>query len=500
MSIAVHHSLRQWRILSLACFITIISPAQSTTPQILPIQPLLLRVVAETPEREIGVIVQKTMPTADIATTVHALGGIITADLHIINGFAATLPAHALPGLARIPGVRWVSFDAPNVSTSCHQCIDVQQLQNTYIHSVRADQAWNQSPYVHGEAIGIAVVDSGINLQEDFYTIMGQNRLVAAVAFHNGYNASTYDGYGHGSHVAGVIGGNGRRSQGKYIGVAPMANIINVKVGDDLNQGQGTARTVVQGLQWILENKDHYNIRVVNLSLNSAIDESYHTSPINAAVEVLWFNKIVVVASAGNMGNGKLYPPANDPFIITVGATDEHGTSALNDDQIAHFSAYGNTIDGFTKPDIVAPGVNIVGPMGNHGMGMARDHSDHIVDNSYFRLSGTSAAAPIVAGAAALLLQDEPQLTPDQVKYRLMATANKNWPGYQSNKAGAGYVDVYAAIHGTTTQSANIGTTVSQLLQTGSEPITWGSVSWNSVSWNSVSWNSVSWNSDYWGN
>jgi len=113
-------------------------------------------------------------------------------------------------------------------------------------------------------------------------------------------------------------------------------------------------------------------------------------------------------------------------------------------------------------------------------------------------MSGTSMAAPMVSGAAALLLQDEPNLTPDQVKYRLMATANKTWPGYNAKKAGAGYLDVYAAVKGTTTASANTGTRASRMLWTGGQPINWDSVNWNSVNWNSVNWNSVNWNSVNW--
>ncbi|MEZ4729926.1 MAG: S8 family serine peptidase [Caldilineaceae bacterium] len=247
----------------------------------------------------------------------------------------------------------------------------------------------------------------------------------------------------------------------------------------------------------ILQYKSTYNIRVVNLSFNSTVAESYLTSPLNAAVEILWFNGIVVVVSAGNNGTATLYPPANDPFVITVGAADDKGTASIVDDTVAPFSAYGTTLDGFAKPDLVAPGRHIVSLLAANSTFQA-ERPGNIVDTKHFRMSGTSTSAPIVAGAVALLLQDEPNLTPDQVKYRLMATANKNWAGYNATKAGAGYLDAYAAVYGTTTQSANTGIYASRLLWTGPTPVTWGSVSWNSVSWNSVSWNSVSWNSVSW--
>jgi serine protease AprX len=292
------------------------------------------------------------------------------------------------------------------------------------------------------------------------------------------------------------VGGDGSESGGKYIGVAPMVNIINVKVSND--DGSAMIKDVVDGLQWVLENKDAYNIRVVNLSLNSSVAESYHTSPLDAAVEILWFNKIVVVTSAGNQGDGAIYPPANDPFVITVGATNDKGTYSLSDDIMASFSAYGQTSDGIVKPDLVAPGTNIIARLVNQNMGLASAHPSNKVADQYFRMSGTSVAAPMVSAAVALLLQDEPTLTPDQVKYRLMATANKNWSGYSATKSGAGYLDVDAAVHGTTIQSANTDVMASQLLTTGSTPITWGSVGWNSVGWNSVGWNSVGWNSVGW--
>ena len=491
------------------------------------VQPELLQQVALAERQHtninVYVIVQKAITDAHnqaSETLIRQLGGHITLDLRIINGFAAVLPARVqtIVTLGSSALVKWVSLDAPIEQTQCSNCIDTKNLANTYIRAIGADKVWNELPYLQGQGIGVAVVDSGVNPQQDLYTIMGQNRLVAAVAFNTGWNKSTSDAFGHGMHVAGIIGGNGSRSSGVYTGVAPFANIISVKVSDDVGDpannradaGSGKASSVVAGLQWILDNKNAYNIRVVNISINNSVAESYHTNPICAAAEILWFNGIVVVASAGNAGSGAIYPPANDPFVITVGATDDRGTPAINDDQVATFSASGVTSDSFAKPDLVAPGKNIISlsPASNSVLAIA--HPDARVQYAgaeYFRMSGTSVSAPMVAGAAALILQKEPKLTPDQVKFRLLATANKNWPGYVQNRAGSGYLDVYAATRSGTTQSANTGLPISKLLTTGSKPVNtstwasvnWASVNWASVNWASVNWASVNWASDYWG-
>jgi serine protease AprX len=165
---------------------------------------------------------------------------------------------------------------------------------------------------------------------------------------------------------------------------------------------------------------------------------------------------------------------------------------------MASFSVYGTTEDEFAKPDLVAPGRNILSLLASTDAHVYTDHSANRVDTYMFRMSGTSMSAPMVSGAAALLLQNEPALNPDQVKYRLTATANKAWNGYSATTAGAGYLDIYAAVEATTTDSANTNIQASQLLSTGSEPITWDSVGWNSVGWNSVGWNSVGWNSVGW--
>jgi serine protease AprX len=475
-------------------FFTFALPSSGSTN--IKAQPALLQLAAEDPNQIVSVIIQNEPGVTSVENQVTRLGGEVTEDLSIINAFSADMTAGSAVELARSNNVRWVSLDAPVVSTGCTPCIDTSNLANTYIRTIGADRVWNKSPYRQGTSIGVAVVDSGVNPNGDLFTNLGVNRQVADVRFNSDHNQNTSDGYGHGTHVASIIGGDGSESGGKYIGVAPMVNIVNVKVSND--DGSAMIKDVVAGLQWVLEHKDTYNIRVVNLSLNSSVAESYQTSPLDAAVEILWFNKIVVVASAGNQGSGAIFPPANDPFVITVGATDDKGTNSLSDDILASFSAYGLTGDGFMKPDLVAPGKNITARLVNQNMGLANAHPANKVGDQYFRMSGTSMAAPMVSGAVALLLQDEPNLTPDQVKYRLMATANKSWAGYSSSKTGAGYLDVYAAVFGTSTQSANTGLKASNLLCSGSTPITWNSVGWNSVGWNSVGWNSVGWNSVGW--
>lgn len=469
-------------------------------------QPLLLEMSAQQPDSTVGVIVQKLARSSGIEAKVAALGGTVTRDLSIINAFSAQVPARNVAELAKAEGVRWVSLDAPMVETGkssgCDApCLSTANLQSVYPQAVRANALWNTATYLQGQGVGVAVVDSGVHA--DHPDLAG--RVVAQVKF--GSAPSVADDYGHGTHVAGIIAGNGSASGGRYIGIAPKANIVNVKVSDD--RGGSTASDVVAGLQWVLENKDTYNIRVVNLSLNSSVDQSYHVDPLDAAVEVLWFNKLVVVVSSGNTGKNALFPPANDPFVITVGAADNKGTVATKDDSLAKFSSSDRVENKVSKPDLVAPGVDLVSSLLNTTYN-ATAHADHKVSGFpgaqyYFRMSGTSMSAPVVAGAAALLLQDEPNLTPDQVKYRLMSTA-KRIPGKGS---GSGQLDVYAAVNGDSTASANSGIPASQLLWSGSEPMTWesvnwnsvnwNSVNWNSVNWNSVNWNSVNWNSDYWG-
>jgi len=406
--------------------------------------------------------------------------------------------------------------DNVQIECGCPECIDTSNLASAYIRAIGADRVWNEPPDLQGQGIAVAVVDSGIANVGDFKGTDGSPRVQTSVCLLSSGGEPHEDLNGHGTHVAGIVGGNGLSSQGAYPGVAPKVDLVDIRVGDA--QGMSLTSDVVDGLQWIHDHRALYNIRVVNLSLNSSVPESYYTNPLDAAVEILWFSGIVVVVSAGNNQaserGGILYPPANDPFVITVGAADDVGTPDLVDDILGSFSAYGTTEDGFAKPDIVAPGVDIISAMAGTASTVFVERPAHRVEappgvlDRYFRMSGTSMAAAAASGAAALLLQDEPGLTPNQVKYRLMTTA-ASFNGPEPGSAGAGYLDAYGAVHGTTMESANAGIMPHELLakmvliavwasENGGDWVDWGSVNWDSVNWDSVNWDSVNWDSVNW--
>lgn len=477
--------------------------------------PVLMRIAAEKPEQTVSVIVQMMAKDADMESYVANLGGQITKDLHIINAYAVELPVESAVELARGPNVRWVSLDAAVEDSNKgkgggkNKDTDISEPlpENYFLDTLGVRQVWSNG--LQGEGIAVAVIDSGVFMDRDFS--IGSKRKGTRILWQESFSANSFktdDATGHGTHVAGIIGGHGGASDGIYSGVAPSVNLINLKVSDE--NGVAYESDVVAAMQWIYDNKDQYIIRVVNLSLNSTVESSYHHSPMDAAAEILWFNGVVVVAAAGNKGPGGGFntsnaAPANDPFIITVGATDEMGTSNLSDDIFAPFSAFGVTDNGYFKPEIVAPGKDIVSVL-SASSNWNQDYPERIIMNGeYFRLSGTSMAAPMVSGAVALLLQDEPDLTPDQVKYRLLNASNSVLGEVDFDGDGLSepsylpYLDVYAMVLGSSTnESANTGIPVSKLLWTGDESLSWNSVAWNSVAWNSVAWNSVAWNSVAW--
>lgn len=484
-------------------------------------------------------------PQAHHFQEIAARGGRLKFSLQQINGAAYRVPVKMLRWLENHPDVAYVSPDRPNKAAWDDQ-----------IPAVMDDVARQQFGF-DGSGIGIAVIDSGVYNHDDLQDTNGTaSRIVYNESFVPG-DARTTDVYGHGTHVAGIIAGNGRDSQSgypqQYMGIAPRANIINLRVLDA--NGTGTDSQVIAAIQRAIQLKAAYNIRIINLSLGRCIYESYKLDPLDQAVEAAWKAGIVVVTAAGNSGrnnsNGTrgyatIQSPGNDPEVITVGATKTNGTATRLDDYVASYSSKGPTLlDHVVKPDLVAPGNRIVS-LASPGSYLVNNLLDFavkpittcllgILGNScstgssgkYIRLSGTSMATPVVAGAAALMLQQNPGLSPDTIKARMMKTAWKGYPvtswgydawglGYLSQydvfTIGAGYLDVNAALHntdvasgGATSPTAVYDPATGQARLVNGTSIIWGtSITWGgSTVWgDSIVWggNTILDDSLVWGN
>jgi serine protease AprX len=353
----------------------------------------------------------------------------------------------------------------------------------------------------------IAVVDSGVDSRlPDF-----RSRVLAQVDFTgSAKNAANADGYGHGTFVAALAAGAGRGR----VGASPASPIVSLDVLDD--EGNGTVGRVVEAANWILRNKDRYRIRVANFSLMSAAPGSVFFDPIDRAVEKLWAAGIVVVASSGNYGSaagpsGVLYAPANDPFVITVGAADTGSTVSTADDTTAPWSSWGSTLDGFAKPELVAPGRYLESAMPANST-MARQHRERMVGPDQMRLSGTSFAAPIVAGAAAQVLGAHPDWTPSQVKGALMLTAQQG--SFTPLSAGVGELDALGAAQVTSPPNPNAALERFLVRDPNGGPVpifdaaswataaaadaSWATASWATASWATASWATASWATASW--
>jgi len=305
-----------------------------------------------------------------------------------------------------------------------------------------------------GQGVGVAIIDSGIATWHDDLTNStsklfpyGNQRVAKFVDFVNG-RTQPYDDNGHGTHVAGIIGGNGYDSFGEKSGIAPKASLISLKVLDA--QGKGTISNMIAALNWIASNATTYNIRVVNMSVGAGIHESYWTDPLTLACKKLTDMGIVVVTAAGNIGknaNGQLQwggitAPGNAPWVLTVGASSTNGTLTRSDDTMAGFSSSGPTyIDFEAKPDLVAPGVGTVS--------LAAPGSTLVGNLAGSLLSGLrlTSSKPYIAlsGTVALMLQANPKLTPNLVKAILQYTAQP-YPGYSPLREGAGFLNSLGAV------------------------------------------------------
>lgn len=260
-----------------------------------------------------------------------------------------------------------------------------------------------------GKGIGVAVLDTGAFPHIDF-----EDRIWAFQDFIHG-REQPYDDNGHGTHVLGILGGSGRASGGRHRGTAFGCGLIPVKVLDE--RGNGNKEKVIRALKWIEENMEQYHIRIVNISVGTTQREGHED--LIEAVEEAWDRGLVVVAAAGNMGPGRgsVTAPGSSRKIITVGSSD-----MLVQNQ--GISGRGPTRDCINKPDIVAPGNEIISCSNKKGA------------CPYTRKSGTSMSTPFVSGGIALLLEKEPWLTNLDIKKRLRATAKDL--GYPHNLQGWG--------------------------------------------------------------
>jgi serine protease AprX len=417
--------------------------------------------------------------------------------LNLIGGVAVTIPGNKLDKLAQTDGLIVTPDGKVKVSSAYF-----------------SRQLW---PYVSGNAKlwgsdnhfthpAIAVIDSGIDTTRaaDFGA-----RVIASVTLTTLPNNSPGDGRGHGTMVAGIAAG----AAAGYAGADPTANLVSVDVMDD--NGMGMTSDVIAACQWVLDHKDQYNIKVVNMSLHSGITAPFYYDPLDKAVEKLWFNGVTVVAAAGNYAVGGArsdvrYSPADDPFVITVGAADLHGTVTTKDDTIAPWSAWGHTMDGFAKPEVSAPGRYMVGPVPT-GSALTLLKPGNVVAPGYMQLSGTSFAAPVVAGAAAQIIARHPGWTPSQVKGAIMLSARTMDPSV-GRAGGVGEITASkaagvdnppnpnAALEKFLVPSTSGGITFDSAswLDTIKANASWDSASWDSASWLAASWDSASWLAASW--
>jgi serine protease AprX len=479
----------------------------------------------------VNVIVQYRIPPSQRHfAKVAAEGGTLQQNLPLINSAAFTVRGSSLAALAKDSNVTYISPDRTVWATAI--------VTDLYDQAVLAPYAWSKN--LTGSGIGVAVIDSGITAGRDFTLANGTgSRIVYNQNFAGGPNTAS-DLYGHGTHVAGILAGNGMNSRGanfrkRFIGIADNASLINLRVLDQNGAGRDSA--VIAAIEKAISLENKYNIRVINLSLGRAVYESYQLDPLCQAVEAAWKAGIVVVIAAGNEGRndsahtdgyGTIAAPGNDPFAITVGAMKPMGTPTRADDLIASYSSKGPTLlDHIVKPDIVAPGNLMISVLASSSATLVKASPKNVVavssytangksTASYFTLSGTSMATPVVSGAVALLFQKNGSLTPDQVKARLMKSAYKTFPRSSTAKdpttgksytsqydiftVGAGYLDIQAALSSTDLAPLTYGIAKSPAvahdrsgnvyLVTGSSVLWGGSILWGtSMVWGtSVLW------------
>jgi serine protease AprX len=433
--------------------------------------------------------------------------GNIKTQFSAIDGLQATLTGKQILHLARAGLVTSIMANEATAASAVQLPNYNTQL---WSYSTGAVVDWTNAALP--KLPTIAVVDSGIDTSKtsDF-----GSRIIGSFNFVTPGGSvpnSPGDGYGHGTFVAGIAAG----SAAGYAGVAPKANILSLDVMND--QGMASVADVLKACDWLLANRVAYNIKVANFSLHAVNRASVLFDPLDQAVEKLWLSGIFVVAASGNyahdgQASGVPYAPGNDPFVMTVGAADIGTTVATTDDTVAPWSAWGYTPDGFSKPDMAGPGRYIVGPVPANGV-LPQSRPSDVVAPGYMQLSGTSFSAPMVAGAAAMLLDKNPSWTPDQLKGALMMTASPV-PSAPKGSLGVGELNIPVARKlnpNAVLPNPNAG--LNQFITTtldgtkvfnaaawesaAKSNVAWDSAAWSDAAWSSAAWSSAAWSDAAW--
>ncbi|WGL52247.1 S8 family serine peptidase [Nocardioides sp. BP30] len=419
--------------------------------------------------------------------------------LPVIGGFAVEASTAERGELIAL-GLH-VTDNAPVTVADADWGEDSHDASAVYPQVDGATSAWADG--IDGSGVSVAVIDTGISDKGDL-----AGKVIDGYDF-SGEGSYTTDSFGHGTFVAGTIAGSGAGSDGAVKGVAPGADLVALKVaGAD---GSSDVLRVITAVQWAVNHAAKDNIRVLNLSLGTDSTQDWRIDPLDAAVEGAWRAGLVVTVAAGNNGSGGIGKPADDPYVITVGASDDATTTASDDDTIGSFSSVGPTAAGLAKPDLVAPGTHIVSSR-SPGSTVDTTYPGSEVGSSYFRGSGTSFAAPQVAGAVALLLQQRPNLSNNHIKGMLLRSAIA-LPDAPATAQGKGALNIPGLLgaasvpspnkgldssDGSGSVAASQGSLADAGKPTGGDGVVWNSTAWNSTAWNSTAWNDAAWNSTAW--
>jgi serine protease AprX len=447
------------------------------------------------------VIVTSSGPLTPAAAVLSVLGTVLE-QYTIIDGVEASIPTALEPTLAALPGITVT----PDVSVSVQSTVE-----STSPHTP-SDEFLQQTGATHlaaqgdsGQGVTVAVLDTGIDNLPDF-----AGRLIGGVDL-TGEGNPFDDKYGHGTFIAGLVAGNGASSDREYSGEAPGADLVSIKVAGA--NGMTDLAAVILGVQWAVDNRLAYNIRILNMSLGFQPFASTMINPLDQAVGAAWDSGIAVVVSAGNAGpeNGTILSPGDDPMVITVGALDDMAQPNVADDEMTNFSSVGPTSpDGWVKPDLVTSGRSVVS-LAAPGSTVYNGYPSARLGSRSFVGSGTSFSAAIASGAAALVLANHPNYTPDEVKAVLLGNTS---PGPVGNPFvdGHGALNAYSAV---TSAGMNLsqsvlgvaavlpGETVS-LSPAGNPADTWNATLWSGVTWSSTApptnweWNNWEWNGTAW--